>query len=68
MPEPPPAVMQVPLMLKHPPDRLMPFANVEVAVVEETFSVPTLKPPLNVEVAKEELSTAPNSVPPESAK
>lgn len=40
-----------PLIERHPPVRFRPFANVEVAVVEATFSVETERPPENVLVA-----------------
>ena len=41
LPPPAPPVMHVPLTLKQPPERSMPFANVDVAVVDATVSVST---------------------------
>src|SRR3989344_5935706 len=51
---PPPEDRQVPETAKHPPVRLMPFANVEVAVVVETvIALKFCHPPTKVEVAVE---------------
>jgi hypothetical protein len=47
----PPAVIHVPLTEKHPVARFIPFANVEVAVVEVTFSAFVCMPPAKVDVA-----------------
>jgi len=40
-----------PLMLMQPEVKVIPFAKVEVAVVELTLNVETKSPPANVEVA-----------------
>jgi len=48
---PPEKLKQVLLTEKQPEARLIPLANVLVAVVEPTFNVETERPPANVEVA-----------------
>ena len=50
--EPVPEI-QLPLTAKHPEVRLIPFANVELAVVLVTFNRLTETPPANVDVAVE---------------
>jgi hypothetical protein len=47
----PPVDRHVPFTAKHPAVRLIPFANVDDAVVEDTFSMFADIPPVNVEVA-----------------
>ena len=46
-------------MAKQPEAKLAPLANVDVAVVELTFKSPTVRPPLNVDVAVVVAFTAP---------
>ena len=58
----------VPRMEKHPAERFMPLAKVEVAVVVETLSTDTSRGPENVDVAPAVLVSVPVRVPPESGR
>jgi hypothetical protein len=49
-----PLLIHVPLIAKHPAPRLIPFANVDEAVVEETLITPAATVPVNVDVPVED--------------
>ena len=54
VPEPPPPPRHVPFIEKHPPDKSIPFAKEEVAVVEVTLRSLVEIPHVKVEVADDE--------------
>lgn len=53
----PPPPTQLPLTAKHPPDKSIPLAKVEVAVWEVIFKALALIPQAKVEVALVEVAT-----------